>query len=155
MRILMVGGGKEFPECQNAAEKKGLLGSKIIMHPGVPAREVPALLSALDVAVLPGSTDIICPIKIQEYMAAELPTLAPDYPCNREVITDGETGMLFTPKNEEALASRIHILAGDAILRRRLGRKAREEVLNRFTWEKTWGAALEEVLHRVGREAVN
>jgi len=150
IRVLMVGGGEEYPRCRAAAEQMGLLGSQIIMLPGVPAREVPALLSSLDVAVLPGSTDIICPIKILEYMSAELPTLAPDYPCNREVIRDGDTGMLFPPKDEHALADRIRVLAGDTALRQRLGLRAREEVIGRYTWKKTWGAALDEMLRRNG-----
>jgi len=34
-------------------------------------------------------------------------------------------------------------------MRRRLGQQAREEVLHRFTWEKTWGAALKETLRRI------
>lgn len=152
IRILMVGNGKEFAECQKAAREKKLLGSKINMHPGVAAEEVPALLSALDVAVLPGSTDIICPIKVQEYMAAGLPTVVPDYPCNREVIVNGRTGILFVPKNEFSLAGALELLAGDANLRTRLGIEARAEVERRFSWEATWGATLNEILRRIDQK---
>ncbi|NCD40817.1 MAG: glycosyltransferase family 1 protein [Bacteroidia bacterium] len=146
VRCLMVGAGKEYDITRRLAEKRGLLGEEVIMTPGVPKDEVPGVLAALDIAVLPGSTDIICPIKIQEYMACELPSVVPDYACNREVLCDGDTGMLFCPKNEVALAEKIGILVGDRELRERIGRKAREVVARQFTWEKTWGAALETVL---------
>jgi glycosyltransferase involved in cell wall biosynthesis len=122
------------------------------MKPWIPKEEVPGVLAALDIAVLPGSTDIICPIKIQEYMAAELPTVLPDYACNREVIVEGKTGKLFRPKDERSLAAALVGLAANVSLRQRMGQAAHEEVLRRFTWEKTWGAALEQILQRLGGE---
>ncbi|NJL59069.1 MAG: glycosyltransferase family 4 protein [Desulfobacteraceae bacterium] len=146
VRILMVGAGQEYPKTRCLAEKLGVLNSVLMMKPGVPSGEVPGILSALDIAVLPGSTDIICPIKIQEYMASELPTVATDYACNREVITNGETGLLFEPKNENSLADKLFLLAKDSKLRKLLGRNARQEVVRRFTWKNTWGNALQEII---------
>jgi len=149
IKILMVGTGKDYDKVLELAKELNLFGSMIIMEPWVPAGTVPKVLSALDIAVLPGSTDIICPIKVQEYMAMELPAVVPDYDCNREVITDGQTGMLFEPRNEQALAEVLLKLAEDKELRAEIGKQARQEVLNRFTWEKTWGKTLQEIMHRV------
>jgi glycosyltransferase involved in cell wall biosynthesis len=148
VKILMMGAGQEYPATQQAAAERRLLDSWIVMKPAVPATDVPRILSSLDVAVLPGSTDIICPIKIQEYMAAGLAVIAPDYACNREVVTEGQTGTLFEPHNEEALADKMDLLARSNTLREHMGRAARREAEKRFTWEKTWGAALSEVLAR-------
>jgi glycosyltransferase involved in cell wall biosynthesis len=148
IKVLMVGAGKEYLESRKIAESLGLLDGILTMKPGVPKDEVPGILAALDIAVLPGSTDIICPIKIQEYMACELPSVAPDYACNREVLRDGVTGALFTPKDEADLAAKIIHLADNRELREEMGRRAREEVIRRFSWEATWGAALECVLER-------
>jgi glycosyltransferase involved in cell wall biosynthesis len=147
-RILMVGAGKEYARSRQLAEDLELLDSVLIMKPGVPKEEVPGVLGALDIAVLPGSTDIICPIKVQEYMACELPSVVPDYACNREVIDDGRTGALFTPKDATALAGEIVALAQSRGLREAMGRRAREEVIRRFSWQATWSAALETVLER-------
>jgi glycosyltransferase involved in cell wall biosynthesis len=145
----MVGNGELYPECLAEAQQRGLIGGILTMRPGVPGREVPATLSALDIAVLPGSTDIICPIKIQEYMAAGLPTIAPDYLCNREVITHGKTGMLFTPGDEVALAKAILELSRGRELRQHMSRVARAEVASRFTWERTWGKTLRQIFDRI------
>jgi glycosyltransferase involved in cell wall biosynthesis len=149
IRVLMVGRGKEYQGTLNLIERLGLLNSIIMMKPGVSLDDVPSILSALDIAVLPGSTDIIAPIKISEYMAAELPAIVPDYTCNREVIDDGINGVLFEPKNEEDLADKIKILVSDMEMRKKIGREARQKVIDYFSWEKTWGAALEEVLRRI------
>jgi glycosyltransferase involved in cell wall biosynthesis len=150
IKVLMVGQGKQYPEARELAEKRNLLDTRVIMKPWVPSATVPKVLSALDIAVLPGCLDIICPIKVQEYMAQELPSVIPDYPCNREVITDGQTGMLFDPKDEKSLADKLIQLAENRELRIAIGKQAREEVIRRFTWEKTWGKALKEILHRSG-----
>ena len=149
MKILMVGIGKDYKITCRLAKRLNLLGSMVIMKPKVLKEVVPKILSALDVAVLPGSTDIICPIKVQEYMALELPAVVPDYPANREVVTDSQTGMFFTPKNKESLAEKLSLLAENHDLRTCIGKSAREEVLRRFTWEKTWGKVLQEIMHRI------
>jgi glycosyltransferase involved in cell wall biosynthesis len=152
LRILMLGDGQEYIECRSLAERLGLLEAGVLlMKPRIPKQEVPGVLAAMDIAVLPGSTDIICPIKIQEYMAAELPSVLPDYPANREVIVQGETGMLFRPKDEQSLADALLALAKDAALRQRMGVAARAEVMAKYTWEHTWGAAMDEILRRVGQ----
>jgi glycosyltransferase involved in cell wall biosynthesis len=146
VKVLMVGAGKEYPESRALAEELGVLDETLLMLPGVPKDRVPGILSAIDIAVLPGSTDIICPIKVQEYMASLLPTVAPDYVCNREVLHDGVTGELFAPKDAEALASKILRLANDEAQRLRMGQQARVDAAKCFSWQATWGAVLDRIL---------
>jgi glycosyltransferase involved in cell wall biosynthesis len=154
IKILMVGTGKQYEETRRLAERQNLLNTMIIMKPWVPKEMVPRILSALDVAVLPGCTGgIICPIKVQEYMAMGLATVIPDYSCNREVITERQTGMLFEPKNEQSLADKLLLLLKDGKLRAVLGKNAREEVFRHFTWERTWGKALQEIMRRINSKA--
>lgn len=148
VQVLMMGAGRDADLCRQRAKELGLLNHGLMMRPSVPQRDVPGILSALDVAVLPGSTDIICPIKVQEYMASELPSVAPDYSCNREVITDGVNGVLFKPSDERALAEAILRLAGDSDVRARIGSAGRQAAEQQYSWAATWGAALETVLRR-------
>jgi glycosyltransferase involved in cell wall biosynthesis len=79
-------------------------------------------------------------------MAAELATVAPDYACNREVIKDGDTGILFEPKNQTDLAEKIIVLARNSELRKRMGQQAREVMIKQFSWETTRGSALKTVI---------
>jgi glycosyltransferase involved in cell wall biosynthesis len=145
IKIIMVGSGGNFLECLRLAKKSGVLDKSLIMTGLVPKTEVSSILSALDIAVLPGSTNIICPIKVQEYMAAGLPTIAPDYECNREIIQDGITGSFFTPGDEDSLAEKILEISQSPDLQIKMGELARAEVLNKYSWEATWGAALEKI----------
>lgn len=153
IKILMVGVGKDYKLCYNLAQKLGLLNSIILMRPLVPKEDVPKVLASLDIAVLPGSTDIICPIKVQEYMAMELPSVVPDYPANREVIKDGENGILFKPKDEKSLTERLLYLSQNADLRRSIGKNARQEIIDKFTWEKTWGKVLQDIIARLEKRS--
>jgi glycosyltransferase involved in cell wall biosynthesis len=73
----------------------------------------------------------------------------PGYDANREVVEDGQTGVCFRPGDPVDLASAIHRLATDPGLTRRMGTGARESVLRRFTWEKTWGTALRTITERI------
>jgi glycosyltransferase involved in cell wall biosynthesis len=145
LKFVMIGSGQEYQETAALARKERL-DTNLMMLPPVPLAQAPAVLSGFDVAVLPGSTDIICPIKIAEFMASEIPAVAPDYRCNREVIQDGETGVLFAPKQPEALADKLVLLADRPSWRRELGQRARQEAIERFSWEATWGKALRQIV---------
>jgi glycosyltransferase involved in cell wall biosynthesis len=50
-------------------------------------------------------------------------------------VRDGETGFLVPPGNVEALEQRLAQLLSDGELARRLGHNARQDVLERFTWQ--------------------
>lgn len=149
IKFLIVGKGRDKEKLLNLLKKLNLLDSKVIFKEWVPVEDVPKVLSAIDIATLPGSTDIICPIKVQEYMVLGLPSVIPDYPANREVITDGQTGILFEPKNENSFAEKLMMLAENGKLRKTIGTNARHKILEKFTWEKTWGSILNKIINRI------
>ncbi len=62
---------------------------------------------------------------VLEGMAAGLAVLAPDEGGPAEVIEDGQTGMLFRSRNEDALAGAMRALAEDPAARERLGATAK------------------------------
>jgi len=143
IEFIMVGNGKDKQDCERLANKLKLGNLKF--SPPVPKEVVPSLLRKSDIAVLPGSTDIICPIKIMEYMAAGCATLAPDYLCNQEIISHKETGILFSPNDENSLANAILEVINNCSLKLKLETKGQEHVRKNLTWEKTWGSALNHI----------
>ena len=148
VKWLLIGDGKDKNNCQGLAKKEGLYGKDIFMLPFQSPQKIPGFLSAMDVTILPGSTDIICPIKVMEYMAANSVVLVPDYPCNREVI-NGTNGLLFKPFNEDSIAAEIQKVSINPILCKELGESARKTVCEKLTWDKTYGQVLKMIIERI------
>ena len=79
-------------------------------------------------------------------MASKLPSVVPNYACNREVLADMRTGVLFEPGNEVDLAEKIECLARDSELRKSIGQAAQKDVMERFSWQTTWVKAVENII---------
>jgi glycosyltransferase involved in cell wall biosynthesis len=71
-----------------------------------------------------------------EAMAAGRPVVASSVGGLRDLVVDGETGLLVPPGDVAALRAALEQLLGDAGLRARLGGAARERVLAEFTWKR-------------------
>ena len=74
-------------------------------------------------------------LALLEAMASGTPVVASRVGGLPEVVEDGETGFLVEPGNAGELRERLRELLEDRALASRLGRRAREVVLERFTWE--------------------
>ena len=71
-----------------------------------PRKDVPLVLSALDVFVLPSLSEGMG-LSIMEAMAAGLPVVATEVGGVPELVVDGRTGILVPPKDPDALAEAI------------------------------------------------
>ena len=95
--------------------------------------DVPQILAALDVLVLPSYAHEGIPQILLQAQAMETAVVASDIDGIREAVIDGETGLLSPPRDAQALADRIETLIGDAALRKRLGQQGRTRVLAQWT----------------------
>lgn len=152
VKYIMVGNGKHYKACVDLAVAYGLINKNIFFIEGVPKEDVPGILNELDITVLPGTTDIICPIKIFEYMSAGKAVILPNYSCNREIITDNLNGLFFEPFNVSDLNQKINLLCSNKSLRHSLAINARESVTVKYSWRATWGRALNSILEKAERE---
>jgi glycosyltransferase involved in cell wall biosynthesis len=65
-----------------------------------------------------------------------VPTVAPDQPNLREVITAGENGVLIAPGSAAALARELQGLAADRARAARIGAAGRQSLLQHdWTWD--------------------
>jgi glycosyltransferase involved in cell wall biosynthesis len=94
--------------------------------------DVPALLAAADVFVLPSRIEGL-PLTVLEAMAAARPAVATRVGGTPEAVVDGETGLLVPLGDVEALAAALDSLLGDPDLARRLGEAGRRRVEERFS----------------------
>lgn len=130
VRLVLVGEGKAI---LLEAEKLGV-GDRVLALGAVPPSQVPCLLSAFDIGVLPNSNSYGQPMKLLEYAAAGLPAVAPDLPPVREVLQDRVHGLLFSPDDGNGLTRALAELITNADLRKRLGSRARSDVAAKSSW---------------------
>jgi glycosyltransferase involved in cell wall biosynthesis len=95
-------------------------------------RDVPSILRALDLLIVPSRTEAFG-LAAAEAMAAGVPVVATTAGGLPEVVVDGETGILVPPENPGAVADAVVSLANDADARRRLGAGARARVRRHFS----------------------
>lgn len=74
------------------------------------------------------------PIKMFEYMSAELPVIASDFPLWREIIDGAGAGLCVDPESPEAIAAAIRRLADDHGLVEKLGKNGRAAILSKYNW---------------------
>jgi glycosyltransferase involved in cell wall biosynthesis len=96
--------------------------------------DVPRLMAALDVFVLPSFSETFG-LVVVEAMAMERPIIATNAGGLPEIITDGKTGLLVKPRDATAVAWAIHRVLSDSALRSSLGHLAREEALRRYDFD--------------------
>ncbi len=100
-----------------------------------PHGAIPALLPAFDVALVPAINPYASPLKLFEYMAAGIASVAPDQPNLREVLENERNALLVPPGDGPGLQRALTRLAEEESLRARLGARARADVLERdLTW---------------------
>lgn len=133
LHLMLIGDGPRRPLVAAAVQRLGL-ADQVTFLGSVDSTEVPSLLSMLDVGTLPAANDYSHPMKLLEYGAAGLPSIAPDVPPVREVLQEGSTGLLFPLGDEQALGDRIGRLATNPALRLQLGSEARGRILAEAAW---------------------
>lgn len=90
------------------------------------------LYAEVDIVALPSYYREGLPTSLTEAAACGLPIITTDMPGCREVVTDGEDGLLIPPRNADALAGAIARLLDSPGLAKRLGNAARVKALALF-----------------------
>lgn len=137
-RLVLVGDGDRR---QAMAQQAGELSLDDAVHfTGLlPHDEVPRYLAAADVAVVPypplGDDLWLSPLKLFEYMAAGTAVIASAVGQLTTVIQDGQNGLLTPPGDVSALAAALQRLLQDSALRAQLSSQARQDAVQKHSWE--------------------
>ncbi|MEA5536722.1 glycosyltransferase family 4 protein [Crocosphaera sp. XPORK-15E] len=89
-----------------------------------------------DIFVFPSVWNEPFGIPLVEAMAMELPIIATHSGAFPEIVEDEKTGLLVERANPDALATAILQLLEDKNLRDVMGKAARKQAVNKFSWEK-------------------
>lgn len=146
--VLYVGGGDLEEKLISQARQWGL-ESRVHVIGAVPFSHVQSLRSLADFQVSPSHSEGLGVVNIEAGLA-NLPVLGARVGGIPEAIIDGQTGILFEPKNIDELASGLKQLYLDANLCRQMGAQA-----NKFVREYHDAKKNTKLLYDLLIEAVN
>jgi glycosyltransferase involved in cell wall biosynthesis len=120
VHLLMVGEGDQYQEARNMTDQ-WKEKSRISFQPF--RQDVPAVLAASDIFVLPSLWEGL-PIGLLEAMSMGKAIVATNVDGSREIIKNGENGLLVEAGNPELLFESLKTLVQDPFLRKKIGKKA-------------------------------
>lgn len=145
LHLLIVGGRGDLSDAVVAVETR--FAGRLAVVPDAPGEDLPALYAAADMVVAPTQGARACgSLTALEAMASGKPVIAARVGGIPEIVIDGVTGRLISPRDPVLLADAILELAGDGSLRESMGRAGRLRAESAFN-----GAELNDRLEQVFR----
>lgn len=132
-RFLAIGQGKERSVL--LSNYRDLTGSGVVEFPEA-GNEVLGLICGAHIGVLLTNSAFAAEglsNSIMEYMACSLPVVCTDSGGNRELVVEGETGLLVPPTDVEAVVRALRSLRDDPATAERMGRAGRERIESVFS----------------------
>ncbi len=137
-RLVLVGDGDRRAQMAELASSLGL-DHAVIFTGLLPHAEVSRYIAAADVAVVPyppmEQEMWLSPLKLFEYMSCGKAVVASAVGQIVDMIREGENGLLVPPGDASAMAVALTKLLRDAPARAALGRQARQDALNKMSWD--------------------
>jgi glycosyltransferase involved in cell wall biosynthesis len=142
-RLLLVGGGLEDARLRAQADAlEPALRERVVFPGRVPHDQVSRYYSLVDLALFPRHslrlTETVTPLKPLEAMAMGAVCVASDVGGHRELIRNGENGVLFCAGDAQALADAVSAATRDPQALARMRDAGRRFVEN----ERNWAASV-------------
>lgn len=145
LRVLLVGGGPQEKALKAQATRLNL-SDRVVFTGRVPHAEVQRYYDLIDVLIYPRHsmrlTELVTPLKPLEAMAQGRLLLASDVGGHRELIRDGETGLLFKAGDPASLAARL----SELLLRRDRWQQMRAAGRRFVETERNWQTSVSRYL---------
>jgi glycosyltransferase involved in cell wall biosynthesis len=129
LRLCMVGGGPVLGDLKARAAELGILGQ--CWFEPVTA-EVASWLHAIDIFVLPSLSEALSN-SLMEAMACGCAVIASRVGGNPELVTEGQTGLLFQASDAADLAGKLAFLIHNESIRKSMGEAASGWLRSRFS----------------------
>ncbi len=147
-KLLLIGAGDGLDEAKQLVNKMNI-DDAVTFAGHLSPDEFAPLLAQADIGVSPYCNwKEFSGLKILDYKASGLPTIASGENGQPPTLSHGETGLIVPPCDENALSDAIIQLCSDYRLRRQMGQAARLEAETMHGWNHT-AAALEEIFVKV------
>ena len=129
VKILIVGQGSLRKELERQAQALGLAGETVFLGW---RKDIETVLALTDVFVLTSIREGL-PNVVLEAMAAGKPVVASRVGGTPEVVVDGVTGFIISPRDASACAEAICCLLDNRVKAAAMGERGRARVLEMFT----------------------
>lgn len=129
VRLAVIGSGPELPKLQQLATELQI-SERCLFQPAV--ADVAPWLRSIDIFVLPSLSEALSN-SLMEAMACGCACVASNTGGNPELVTAGETGLLFEPGNAADLTEKLLALATNPMLRNDLAALAARRIQQSFS----------------------
>ena len=140
LKLLLVGGGNDEAAIRRDVAALGV-ENNVVFTGRVPHHDVSRYYDLIDVLVYPRLpmrlTELVTPLKPLEAMIQDRVVIASNVGGHREMISDGNTGLLFTAGDAAALTASVVRACADQALQASLRAKGRDYVLKERTWHRS------------------
>jgi glycosyltransferase involved in cell wall biosynthesis len=136
IRFTLMGGGPDGERLN--ARSRALQDVGLVRILDLGPSEVMPVLAAASIGVLLTDTRYVAEglsNAIMEYMACGLPVVCTNEGGNREIVSDGCTGLLVPPRDVPAVVDALHLLLDEPDTAHRLGTAGRERIRAEFSVE--------------------
>jgi glycosyltransferase involved in cell wall biosynthesis len=116
------------------ADFPATLRSRIVVFPPLSHAECAEVLLDYDVFLLPSLFEGT-PLALIEAMCTGIPAITTATCGMKDVIQDGQNGLLVSPGNSEQIVRAVEIMMTDSSLRQRLGLQAARDAAEKYTWK--------------------
>jgi glycosyltransferase involved in cell wall biosynthesis len=142
LRLLLLGDGPERAAVETLADRRRV---PLVSAGALPPAAVPAALGAADIAAAPyaGDEAYFSPLKVAEYLACGLPTVASGVGDLPDLVHSPEEALLTPAGDVDALADALSALHDDPGLRARMSAAGRRAADERMTWTSVVDRVLE------------
>ena len=134
--LVFVGDGAMRPAVDAAAAE---MPDRVVYLGRLPYAEVAGVVAHAVVSFVPMMAPeretLFSPLKLYESMACGVPVVASDVTGISEVVSEYRCGILFPAGDAAAIAHAAALVVGDPVGAREMGRRGRETVVVRFSWQ--------------------
>lgn len=136
VNFLLAGEGPLEPDLRKQVEDLGL--NQYVHILGEWKKDINPYREAMDIGVMPSIFEGLG-LALLEFMALATPTVTSSVPCFREVIVDGESGLIASLDEEDSLADKILELLFDPERACRMGQAALARAQSQFSIQRLAG----------------
>jgi glycosyltransferase involved in cell wall biosynthesis len=133
VRYLILGEGPLREDMEALAEQLGVR-ERFRFEPFVDYLEMPDYMNLADLVVMPSESEGMARVYLEAQACGKM-LIASDIAAAHEVVTHGQTGLLFRMGDLDDMAEKTLLAASDPRLREEIGRAAREHVVRHHNIE--------------------